>query len=115
MSDSPIYEILIRGRDDGTLAAAHVARFVPDGTDAAGLPRFRLGVPAPLAVADVAAVIGEQQAALVAQAATADALAEAAAQLTAERDALASRVQEQERRIGELTAAVLAARAQPAE
>lgn len=66
-----LYEILIRGREDGTFAA-HVVDYVDDGTDANGNPRRTIGAPRPVAVADVGTLIGAENARLLAALATAE-------------------------------------------
>lgn len=66
-----LYELLIRGREDGTFAA-HVVDYVDDGTDAAGKPRRTIGAPRPVAVADVGALIGAESARMLAALAEAE-------------------------------------------
>ncbi|RAI44696.1 hypothetical protein [Rhodoplanes roseus] len=87
-----IYEILIRGKDDGTIAGAHQVAWVADGTKPDGSPRWRVGDAAPLAVEAIAALLGTELAALTAQAARADALAAENEALAAENAALRDQV-----------------------
>ena len=76
--ESRIYEILIRGRSDGTIdpSAAHVMFWEPDGVDRDGTPRWSVGAPRQSTVAAVGPIIGAHEADLIEAAATA--LAEAA-------------------------------------
>lgn len=78
-----LYELLIRGRDDGSVSGGHVVRFEPDGTNADGSPRYKIGEPKPFHLADLDDVLSDGFAGLAAQVAA----------LTAERDALKARVE----------------------
>lgn len=69
------YEILIRGKDDGTIAGAHQIPWLADGTRPDGSPRWRVGDAAPLSVEAIEDIIGADLAALTAQVARADDLA----------------------------------------
>lgn len=62
-----IYEVLIRGNRDGTLSGAHTIEWVPDGTNADGNPRFRVGDPKPITEEALTTYVGSQYAAAAAQ------------------------------------------------
>jgi hypothetical protein len=66
MTDA-VYEILIRGNPDGTIAGAHLVKWQSDGFDRNGAPRFSTGVPEPIDPAAVADLLGENVAAMAAQ------------------------------------------------
>jgi len=61
------YEILIRGKEDGSISGVHAVDFEPDGTTADGSPRYKVGSPRPLVADDLSTLVGELFAGLAEQ------------------------------------------------
>lgn len=80
-----LYELLIRGREDGSVSGGHVVRFESDGTNADGSPRYKIGQPQPFHLADLDGLLPEGFAGLAAQVAATEAERD---ELKRERDAL---------------------------
>ena len=79
-----INEILVRGNPDGTISGAHVVRWIADGTNADGTPRYKQSDPAPITIDDLSTLIGAQSAEVVAQAAQVKAAQDQVASLQAQ-------------------------------
>lgn len=82
-----IYEILVRGKPDGTLPAAHAKDYVAAGIDGAGETSWVAGPARPIRPEDLSALVSAQFAAAIPQAAQ-------AAAVESERDALRAELRE---------------------